>query len=75
VRSWQKQFLAYFTTDGASNGPSEAVDLLIEKTRHLGHGFRNWDNYWLRFLLRCGGIHWDTLLTPRRRRRRPRLVA
>jgi hypothetical protein len=45
------------------------------KTRRLGHGFRNWHNYRLRLLLRCGGIQWDTLLTPRIRRRRPRLVA
>jgi transposase len=75
LRSWQKEFLAYSGTNGASNGPAEAVNLIIEKTRRLGHGFRNWHNYRLRLLLRCGGIHRDTLLTPRVRNRRPRLVA
>jgi transposase len=75
LRSWQDEFLAYFATGGASNGPTEAVNLIIEKTRRLGHGFRNWDNYRLRLLLRCGGIHWDTVVTPRVRSRRPRLVA
>jgi transposase len=75
LRSWQKEFLAYFATNRASNGPTEAVNLIIEKTRRLGHGFRNWDNYRLRLLLRCGGIHWDNAATPRVRRRSPRLVA
>jgi transposase len=65
LRSWQHEFLAYFATGGASNGPTEAVNLIIEKTRRLGHGFRNWHNYRLRLLLRCGGIRWNTLQTPR----------
>lgn len=75
LRSWQREFLAYFATGGASNGPTEAVNLIIEKTRRLGHGFRNWHNYRLRLLLRCGGIRWNTLTTPRIRSRHPRLVA
>jgi transposase len=73
--SWQEEYLAYLASGGASNGPSEAVNLIIEKTRRLGHGFRNWDNYRLRLVLRCGGIHWDTLMTPWDRRRHSRLVA
>jgi transposase len=75
LRSWQREFLAYFSTGGASNGPTEAVNLIIEKTRRLGHGFRNWQNYRLRLLLRCGAVRWNTVLTPRVRSRRPRLVA
>jgi transposase len=75
LRSWQEEFLAYHATNGASNGPTEAVNLIVEKTRRLGHGFRNWENYRLRLLLRCGGIHWDRVLTPRVRKRHPRLVA
>jgi transposase len=75
LRSWRREFLAYFATGGASNGPTEAVNLIIEKTRRLGHGFRNWHNYRLRLLLRCGGIQWNTLLTPRVRGRHPRFVA
>lgn len=74
LRSWRTEFLTYFDTDGASNGPTEAVNLLIEKTRRLGHGFRNWSNYRLRLLLACG-LDWKTPLTPRIRSRRPRFVA
>ncbi len=51
LRSWKPQLLAYFTTKGVSNGGTEAVNLLIEKTRRLAHGFRNFTNYRLRILL------------------------
>jgi transposase len=34
-----------------SNGGTEAINLLIEKTRRLAHGFRNFTNYRLRILL------------------------
>ncbi len=59
---------------GASNGPTEAINLLIETTRRTGHGFRNFDNYRLRLLL----AHGDTACdhgTPRIRGPRPRFVA
>jgi len=51
LRAWRAQALAYFTTSGVSNGGTEAVNLLIEKTRRLAHGFRNFTNYRLRILL------------------------
>jgi hypothetical protein len=35
LRAWRKQILAYFATGGVSNGGTEAVNLLIEKTRRL----------------------------------------
>ena len=47
--------LAYFDTSGVSNGGTEAINLLIEKTRRLAHGFRNFDNYRLRILLVADG--------------------
>lgn len=53
------------------------MNLLIEKIRRIGHGFRNIDNYRLRLLLYCG-VDWKTAPTPRIRRirrRRPRNVA
>jgi len=53
LRTWEEETLNYHRT-GATNGPTEAVNLIIEKTRRLGHGFRNWDNYRLRLLLHCG---------------------
>jgi transposase len=56
------------------NGPTEAVNLLVEKIRRIGHGYRRFDHYRLRLLLHCG-IDWPTLFPPRIRRRRPRFVA
>ena len=73
VSSWQAEVLAYHTT-GQSNGPTEAVNLLIEKVRRIGHGFRNFENYRLRLLLRCG-VKWQTRPVARIRGRQPRLVA
>jgi hypothetical protein len=55
-RQWRTQILAYLTTGGVSNGGTEAVNLVIENTRSLAHGFR----------------HFPTTATdPARRRRRP----
>jgi transposase len=34
-----------------SNGGTEAINGVIEKTRRLAHGSRNFDNYRLRLLL------------------------
>jgi transposase len=55
LRAWRSQVLAYFATHGVSNGGTEAINLLIEKTRRLAHGFRNFDNYRLRILLVADG--------------------
>jgi len=74
LTEWQTEIVAYFDTGGASNGPTEAINLLIEKIRRVGHGYRNFNNYRLRLLLHCG-IEWHTILTPRIRRRSPRLLA
>ena len=71
---WQPEVLAYFTTGGASNGPTEAVNLLIKKIKRAGHGFRNFDNYRLRLLLHCG-VTWQDQPAARLRGRTPRLVA
>ena len=55
LRQWRSHLLAYFDTDGLSNGGTEAINLLIEKTRRLAHGFRNLQNYRLRILLNASG--------------------
>ncbi len=55
LRSWRAQVLAYFDTGGVSNGGTEAINLLIEKTRRTAHGFRNFANYRLRILLAASG--------------------
>jgi transposase len=75
ISAWQDEILAYHVCGRASNGPTEAVNLLIEKIRRVGHGFRNLHNYRLRLLLRCGGITWHTHQTARIRGRYPRLIA
>jgi transposase len=56
LRQWREPFLAYFTTEGASNGGTEAVNGLIELHRRVARGFRNLDNYRLRMLLVGGGL-------------------
>jgi transposase len=73
ISAWEHEVLAYHTT-GMSNGPTEAVNLLIEKVRRIGHGFRNFENYRLRLILRCG-VTWQTRHTARIRGRQPHLVA
>ncbi len=74
IDSWRGELLAYFTTGGLSNGPTEAINLLIKKIKRVGHGFRNFDNYRLRLLLHCG-VDWDTIRATPIRGRLPRLVA
>jgi transposase len=74
VRAWEAEILAFHTTNGCSNGLTEAVNLLIKKVKRVGHGFRNFTNYRLRLLLHCG-VTWQTHRTARLRGRSPRLVA
>ena len=71
IAAWQDQLLAYFTTGGTSNGPTEAVNLLIKRIKRVGFGFRNFANYRLRLLLHAG-ITWHTHRTTRIRGRSPR---
>jgi len=74
VRAWEAEILAWHATGGCSNGPTEAVNLLIKNVKRVGHGFRNFANYRLRLLLHCG-VRWQTHRTARLRGRSPRLVA
>jgi transposase len=68
VRVWEAEILAFHATNGCSNGPTEAVNLLVKKVKRVGHGFRNFANYRLRLLLHCG-VRWQTHRTARLRRR------
>jgi transposase len=74
IDRWRDEVLAFHTTGGASNGPTEAVNLLVEKIRRLGHGYRNFTNYRRRLLLGCG-ITWTTVPTRRIRGRQPAIAA
>jgi transposase len=74
VRAWEAEILAWHATDGCSNGPTEALNLLVKKVKRVGHGFRNFANYRLRLLLHCG-VTWQTHRTARLRGRSTRFVA
>lgn len=56
LRQWKEHVLARFDTERISNGGTEAVNLIIEKTRRLAHGFRTFDHYRLRILLAASGL-------------------
>lgn len=73
MSKWRTEILAHHRS-GASNGPTEAENLLIKKVLRVAHGFRNFDNYRLRLLLHCG-VRWQTPAATRIRGRAPRLVA
>lgn len=77
LAAWRPEILAHHAT-GASAGPTEAMNLLIEKVRRVGHGFKSFHNYRLRLLLHCG-VDWPARpshgLRPRPRRQPHQLVA
>jgi transposase len=74
LRRWRAQILAHHST-GASNGPVEAMNLLIKQVKRAGRGFRNFANYRLRILLAGGRRERETHSATSIRTRRPRLVA
>jgi hypothetical protein len=74
VRAWEAEILAFHTAAGCSNGPTEAVNLLIKNVKRVGYGFRNFTNYRLRLLLYCG-VRWPTHRTASLRSRPSRFMA
>jgi transposase len=69
LRSWRTEILARHDT-GASNGPTEGLNLCVKKVKRCGHGFRSFENYRLRVLLHTGGVTWPTRPRPPRIRTR-----
>src|SRR5579884_1525922 len=57
LRSWRREILAHHST-GASNGPTEGLNLCVKKVKRCGHGFRTFEHYRLRVLLHTGGVTW-----------------
>ncbi|WP_158522554.1 transposase [Tessaracoccus aquimaris] len=49
-------FLGYFTTGGANNGGTEAINGLMESAPRVARGFRSPDNYRLRMRLIGGRL-------------------
>ena len=66
---WRTEILNHHHT-GASNGPTEGLNLVIKKVKRAGHGFRRFDHYRLRCLLHAGGITWPNRPSPPRIRTR-----
>ena len=60
LRKWKDAFLAYFDTAGASNGPTEAINGIVELGRRTARDYRNPTNYQLRMLLIAGGLDAST---------------
>lgn len=62
IERWQPELLRWHLT-GLSNGPVEGTNLVVKNTKRSGFGFRNFDNYRHRVLLRCGH-RWQPVSTP-----------
>jgi transposase len=62
---WREEILAHHDT-GASNGPTEGLNLLVKKVKRCGHGFKRFEHYRLRVLLHTGGITWPNRPSPPR---------
>lgn len=72
LAKWRDEIINHHTT-GASNGPTEGLNLLVKKVKRAGHGFRSFTNYRLRILLHAGGVDWPATrpAPPRIRTRTP----
>lgn len=73
IRRWEPQILAWHRT-GLTNAAVEGTNLIVKNIKRLGFGFRNFENYRLRLLLRCGAP-WQTRPVASIRPRQPRLTA
>lgn len=69
LKRWRPEILAHHTT-GASNGPTEGLNLCVKKVKRCAHGMRSFDHYRLRVLLHTGGITWPQRPCPPRIRTR-----
>jgi transposase len=71
LASWRAEILAHHAT-GASNGPTEGLNLCVKRIKRCGHGFKRFEHYRLRVLLHAGGVTWpDRPHPPRIRTRAP----
>lgn len=71
LANWSTEILAHHRT-GASNGPTEALNLSVKRVKRCGYGHRSFDHYRLRVLLHAGGVTWPRRPSPPRiRTRRP----
>ncbi len=69
LAAWRTEILAYHDT-GASNSPTERLNLCVKNVKRCGHGFKRFEYYRLRVLLHAGGITWPNRPRPPRIRTR-----
>jgi transposase len=73
VARWEIPILRWHRTR-LTNAATEGTNLVIKNIKRLGFGFRNFNNYRLRLLLRCG-TPWHTHPVASLRPRHPRISA
>jgi transposase len=73
IARWEVPILRWHRTR-LTNAATEGTNLIIKNIKRLGFGFRNFDNYRLRLLLRCGAP-WQTRQVASIRPRQPRISA
>jgi transposase len=66
---WKSEILNHHRT-GASNGPTEGLNLCVKKVKRAGRGFTCFEHYRLRVLLHAGGVTWPRRPSPPRIRTR-----
>ncbi len=72
LERWRTEILNHHRT-GASNGPTEGLNLCVKKVKRAGRGFTRFEHYRLRVLLHAGGVTWPKRPSPPRiRTRSPR---
>jgi transposase len=69
LASWRTEILAHHDT-GASNGPTEGLNLCVKRIKRCGHGFRSFEHHRLRVILHAGGVTSPQRPTPPRIRTR-----
>jgi hypothetical protein len=69
LSSWRSEILAHHES-GASNGPTEGLNLCVKRVKRCGHGFKRFEHYRLRVLLHAGGVAWPSRPRPPRIRTR-----
>jgi transposase len=69
LKRWHREILNHHRT-GASNGPTEGLNLCVKRVKRCGHGFTSFRHYRLRVLLHAGGVTWPQQPRPPRIRTR-----
>jgi hypothetical protein len=69
LERWRTEILNHHRT-GASNGPTEGLNLCVKKVKRAGRGFSCFEHYRLRVLLHAGGVTWPRRPSPPRIRTR-----